>query len=163
MPPPVNKRELQTMLGIINYLAKFAPQLSKMMTPIRDLLKDDSEFLWDQSKQGALDGTKAIISASRRYHFFYLAKPIILQVDASKHGLGAALFQEEKTVAFTSKNLNTTEQNYAQIEKELYICDFGCKRFHQYLYGQKVTMQSDHKPLESIMKKPLSVAPSHLQ
>ena len=28
MPPPVNKKELHTMLGMINYLAKFAPQLS---------------------------------------------------------------------------------------------------------------------------------------
>ena len=88
-----------------------------------------------------------------------MKKPIILQVDASKHGLGAALFQEEKPVAFTSKSLNTTEQNYTQIEKELYAIIFGCKRFHQYLYGHKVTVQSDHKPLESIMKRHLSVAP----
>ena len=63
--------------------------------------------------------------------------------------------KEEKPVTFASKSLNTTEQNYAQIEKELYAILFGCKRFHQYLYGRKVTVQSDHKPLESIMKKPL--------
>ena len=45
IPPPVNKKELHTMLGMINYLAKFALQLSETTKPIRDLLKDDSEFL----------------------------------------------------------------------------------------------------------------------
>ena len=95
--------------------------------------------------------------------FFDPAKPIILQLDASKHGLGAALFQEDKPITFTSKSLNTTKQNYTQIEKELCTILLGCKRFHQYLYGHKVTVQSDHKPLDSIMKKPLSVVPPHLQ
>ena len=125
MPPPVNKKELHTMLGMINYLEKFAPWLSEMTKLIRDLLKDDSEFLWD-----TLNKTKAII-LSPVLSFFNLAKPIILQVDASKHGLGAALFQEDKPITFTSKSLNTTKQNYIQIEKELCTILFGCKRFHQ--------------------------------
>ena len=118
------------MLGMINYLAKFAPRLSETTKPIRDLLKDDSEFLWDQSQREALDKTKAII-LSPVLSFFNLAEPIILQVDASKHGLGAALFQEDKPITFTSKSLNTTKQNYIQIEKELCTILFGCKRFHQ--------------------------------
>ena len=48
MLPPVDKKELQTMLGMINYLVKFAPQLAEMTKPIRDLLKEDSAYLWDQ-------------------------------------------------------------------------------------------------------------------
>ncbi len=40
---------------------------------------------------------------------------------------------------------------------------FAAKRFHQYVYGRPVTMQSDHKPLEVIMRKPLSKAPARLQ
>ena len=95
--------------------------------------------------------------------FFDPAKPIILQLDASKHGPGAALFQEEKPVAFAPKSLNTTEQNYAKIEKEIYAILFDCKRFHQNLYGHKMAVQSDLKPLESLMKKPLSVDPPRLQ
>ena len=147
---------------MINYLAKFAPQLSESTKPIRDL-KDDAEFLWDQPQRDALDRTKAIILSQPVLLFFDPAKPITLRVDASKHGLGAALFQEDKSVAFASRSLNKTEQNYAEREKELYAILFGCRRFHQYLYGYKVTVQSDHKPLESIMKKPLSAAPPRLQ
>lgn len=40
---------------------------------------------------------------------------------------------------------------------------FGAERFHQFVYGQVVLVQSDHKPLEAIMKKPLSSAPARIQ
>ena len=39
---------------------------------------------------------------------------------------------------------------------------FGCQRFHQYIYVKKVTILSDHKPLEAIMK-PLQNTPPLLQ
>ena len=163
MPPPTNKKELQTVLGMITYLSKFAPQLSETTKPMRDLLKDDIEFSWDKPQEEALHKVKQIITAQPVLAFFDPRKPITLQVDASKHGLGATLMQERKPVAFASKSLNSTEQNYAQIEKELYAILFGCKRFHQYLYGQKVTVESDHKPLESISTKALAAAPPRLQ
>ena len=46
--------------------------------------------------------------------------------------------------------MNATQQNYAQIEKELLAVLFACKRFHQYIYGKKMVVESDHKPLEAI-------------
>ena len=95
--------------------------------------------------------------------YFDHTKDVKLQVDASKYGLGAVLLQQEKPVAYASRALNETEVNYAQIEKELSAVLFGCKRFHQYLYGRQVTVESDHKPLESIMRKPLAAAPPRLQ
>ena len=52
---------------------------------------------------------------------------------------------------------------YAQIEKELLAIVYGCEKFHQYLYGRDIKVESDHKPLESIFKKPLHQAPMRLQ
>ena len=66
-------------------------------------------------------------------------------------------------LAYASKAMNDTKRRYAQIEKELVAVVFACKRFHQYVYGKTITVESDHKPLEAILKKPLSQAPSHLQ
>ena len=59
--------------------------------------------------------------------------------------------------------MNATQCRYAQIEKELLAVVFGCKRFHQYVYGKPIVIESDHKPLEAIFKKPLSQAPSRMQ
>lgn len=68
-----------------------------------------------------------------------------------------------KNQAYASKSLNCTEVNYVQIEKELYAVLFGCKCFHEYMYGRRVIIESDHKPLEAILRKPLVAAPPQLQ
>lgn len=41
--------------------------------------------------------------------------------------------------------------------------EFSLEKFHQYTFGRCVQIQSDHKPLESILKKPLARAPQRLQ
>jgi hypothetical protein len=45
----------------------------------------------------------------------------------------------------------------------MYAVLFGCKHFHQYVYGHEITVQTDHKPLTSIMEKSIHVAPARLQ
>jgi transposase InsO family protein len=88
---------------------------------------------------------------------------VTLSVDASSNGLGAVLLQEGKPVAYASRALTSVQQQYAQIEKELLAIVYGCKKFHQYVYGREVEVETDHKPLQSIFKKPLHQAPSRLQ
>ena len=60
------------------------------------------------------------------------SKEVTLQVDAST-GLGAALLQDKKPIAFASKALTDTESRYANIERELLAVVYGCERFHTYL------------------------------
>ena len=74
-------------------------------------------------------------------------------MDASSRGLGAVLLQNNKPIAFASKSLSDTEQRYANIERELLAVVFGCERFHTYVFGKQVTIESDHKPLETIQLK----------
>lgn len=89
-------------------------------------------------------------------------KPVTLQVDASKYGLGIVLLQDSRPVAYASKTLTSGEIKYAQMEKKMLAILFGCKRFHQYVYGRRNTVETDHRPL-IIMKKPLAAAPARLQ
>ena len=91
-----------------------------------------------------------------------MTKPVLTQVDASKSGLGAAVTQSNMPVAYASRALTETEKRYAQIEKELLAVVFECNRFSQYIYGQPVTVESDHQPLETIMKKSLDKAPARI-
>jgi len=56
-----------------------------------------------------------------------------------------------------------TERKYAQIEKELLAIVCGCEKFDQYIYGHKVTVETDHKPSVSISQKPIHNAPKCLQ
>ena len=87
-----------------------------------------------------------------------------LSVDVSSKGVGAVLLQNDRPVAYASKALTPSQENYAQIENEMLAIVFGCERFHDYLYGQReITFESDHKPLEAILKKPIHQAPLRLQ
>ena len=95
--------------------------------------------------------------------YFDPSLPVTIQVDASQVALGAALLQNGKPVAFDSKALTNTKCRYAYIEREMLAAVFGVERFHTYVYGQSFTIESDHKPLESISRKNLADTPAWLQ
>ena len=89
---------------------------------------------------------------------------VTLQVDASEDAIGGVLLQQDQSVCFTSHTLNNTEKQYAQIEKECLTIVTCMNKWHQYLYGkQHITVHTDHQPLGSIFKKPISKAPRRLQ
>ena len=88
---------------------------------------------------------------------------VTIHCDASGKCLGAALLQEDQPVAYMSRALTSTKQNYAQIEKEMLVIVFQADRFDQYVYGKPKDVHSDHKPLQTIFRKPLHTAPEKLQ
>ena len=64
---------------------------------------------------------------------------------------------------YASRALSSAETRYTQIEKELLAVVFAFTKFHQYIYSKDVNVESDHKPLEAILKKSLAAAPPRLQ
>ena len=82
--------------------------------------------------------------------------------DASKFGLGATLEQKFNNIwepiAFASRTLTRAESNYCQLEKEILSIVFACSKFHEYVYGRKFLIESDHKPLITILAKLISEA-----
>ena len=59
--------------------------------------------------------------------------------------------------------MTDSERRYANIERESLAITWGVERFHTYLYGRKVIVETDHKPLETIFKRSLNSAPPRLQ
>ncbi|KAK2724744.1 hypothetical protein QYM36_001288, partial [Artemia franciscana] len=118
MPSPQSKEELQTLLGMLNFLSKYIPNLSSKNKPLRDLTKA-TDFRWETDHEASMKEIKSCISENLAF-FDHKCKVVELKVDASKHGLGAELSSNGKIVGFASRALSTTEQNYSQLEKELY-------------------------------------------
>ena len=88
---------------------------------------------------------------------------MVLSVDSSSYGLGATLMQDNHPVAYASKILTKAQQNYAQIEKEMLAIVFGCQHFHQYIYGNQIKIETDHKPLVNLMRRNLAGVTARLQ
>ena len=80
-------------------------------------------------------------------------KALILLVEGSSFAIGAVLLQEGRPTSFSSTALHENQQSYSQIEKEALAMKHGCQKFHQYIYGIDVIIETDHRPLESIFKK----------
>lgn len=62
MSPPKSEAELDTVLGMMTYLARFAPNLSEVTAPLRQLLKQDTEFKWNNTHESAFQQMNEIIT-----------------------------------------------------------------------------------------------------
>ena len=64
---------------------------------------------------------------------------------------------------YASHSWTPAESNCAQIEKELRALVFGVEKFESYVYGKRFKVETDHKPLESILGKTLLSVTGHFQ
>ena len=165
MPEPHDKKGVQRLLGKVNYVSKFVPNMSEITSPLRELLKKDVMWHWSVRHARAFEKIKTILANPEPgvLTYYDVTKPVKLQDDASKSGLGAVLIQSDMPVAYASRSLTPAETRYAQLEKELLAVVFGCNRFYQYIYGKQIIVESDHQPLQAITKEPLDKSPIRLQ
>ncbi|XP_039307927.1 uncharacterized protein K02A2.6-like [Solenopsis invicta] len=148
---PTCKKELQRLLGLVNYVRKFIPKLGEIASPICDLLRKDVEFQWLEAHDKALSTIKSEINKNTVLMNFDPTKQITIQTDASLNGIGCCLMQEGRPVAYASRGLNETEKKYAVIEKEMLSIVYATQRFHNYIYGRQIKVITDHKPNEPLV------------
>ena len=164
MPKPTCKQETLSLLGFINYLVKFLPRLSEIAQPIRELTTKNAVFAWSRQHDEAFEQVKKLVTEHPVLRYYDMNEEVTVQCDASEKGVGATLLQNGQPVAFASRTLSQVEQRYAQIEKECLAIVFACSKFSQYITRREIiTVETDHKPLQSIFKKSLLNAPSRLQ
>ena len=109
LPAPTNITELQEFLGLVTYLSPFIPGLSTLTTPLQELLKKDTDFIWNCTYDAAFQWVKEAVVSDATLRYFNPSVPMTIQVDASQVGLGAALLQNGKPIAFASKALTKTK------------------------------------------------------
>ena len=105
MPRPIDIEGVQRFKGFVNHLAKFLPKLSEVTEPIRQLTRKDVPWNWSASQENAFVLMKELVKEAPVLQFFDNHKPLMIQCDASEKGLGAALLQDGKPVAFASRAL----------------------------------------------------------
>ena len=119
MDPSKSSADLQTFLGMTQYLSRFIPNLASISANLWDLTKKNSEFLWGPEHQAAVEQVKAMVTSPNSLQYFDGTKPVTIQVDASMRGLGATLIQDKGPVEYRSKLLTETETRYSNIEREM--------------------------------------------
>ncbi|GBM97753.1 hypothetical protein AVEN_144334-1 [Araneus ventricosus] len=121
MSKPEDRQSLHRYLGMVNYLSKFLPNLSTLIAPLRELIKNNTIWLWNPSYDNISDRVKEQITKSPVLAFFDPKVESEIVVDTSPFGLGAVLQLRGKPIAFASSTLTPTQRNYAHIEKEILV------------------------------------------
>ena len=128
--------------------------MSTVLRPLHLLLMMDRKWKWSPECEKAIEQCNELFLSQVLVHYDS-RKPLGLAADASQVGVRAVLSHvmengDEKSIAFASRTLSTSECNYVQIEEALsIIC--GIKKFHKYLYGRTFTLITDHKPFVTIL------------
>ncbi|RXN04226.1 putative protein K02A2.6-like protein [Labeo rohita] len=161
-PTPTNVSQLRSFLGMINYYGRFIPNLASVLNPLNTLLCKEKKWYWSVACEQSFRKAKDLLTSPAVLTHYDPELPIRLACDASPYGVGAVISHlcpngEEKPIAFASRTLSRAERNYAQIEREALSIIFGIRKFHQYLYGRRFTLLTDHQPLTAILSPNRSI------
>ena len=153
---PQNVSDVRSFLGMANQFSKFTPLLADLSKPLRDLLCKGTVWYWGPMQEASLANIKEELSRSVKLAAYDPSAETIIQTDASRSGIGAALIQIQsdgtrKVVAAASRSLSDTERRYAMIEQEALGVVWACEKFKNYITGLTVRIQTDHKPLISLL------------
>ena len=132
MPAPTCKRQIQSFIGMVNYLSKFSVCLSEFAEPIRELSKDKVPFNRGPEHQEAFKLIKKEVAAAPILAYYNPRKQTVLQTDASIKGLGTCLMQDERPVYFTSKSLTEAQRGSMAIELESLAVTWAMEKFHYF-------------------------------
>ena len=129
---PQNQKELKSLNGLVNYCAKFIPDLATLLTPLRSLMKRNTRWVWEDEHETAFNNIKRMLTTEAMAYFNKEWRSE-LTTDASPTGLSAVLSQIDpqntkvkKIVLYASRGLSDVEKRYSQVEKPLQL--FGRAR-----------------------------------
>ena len=130
MPSPTDVSGVKRFCGMVQYLARFLPNLAANLEPLRHLTRKNVAWNWTPTCETSVQTVKDKISQPPVLAYFDPSQTLTLQVDSSKDGLGAVVLQNDKPIEFASRALTKPEQNEAQIEKETLAVVYGLDRFN---------------------------------
>ena len=88
MDPSTSLADLQTFLGMVQFLSRFIHNLASIAASLWGLTKKTSEFVWSPEHQSAVDCIKKAIMSPTSLQYFDSTQPVTIQVDALQRGLG---------------------------------------------------------------------------
>ncbi|GJT67530.1 putative reverse transcriptase domain-containing protein [Tanacetum coccineum] len=148
---PKTPTEIHQFLGLVGYYRRFIEGFSKIAKSMTKLTHKKVKFDWGDKQEAAFQLLKQKLCSAPILALLEGAENFIVYCDASHKGLGDVLMQNEKVIAYASRQLKIHEKNYTTHDLELGAVVFALKIWRHYLYGTKCTVYTDHKSLQHIL------------
>ena len=159
-PTPEDATDIRAILGMGNYYRRFIRGFSEKVQPLVELTKQNVPFIWDKNCQSAFELLKKELTGAGLVAHPRDDGQFILDTDASAKTIGCVLSQvqdgKERVIAYGSRTLSRTEQNYCVTDRELLAVQYFMDYYRQYLIGQKFLVRTDHQAIRwlSSLKDP---------
>lgn len=161
-------KTLRQFLGFTGYYRKYVPNYAQIVQPLNELLqghgdnkrskgskkkaKTPVKWVWGGAQQKAFELIKKKLVSPPILGYADYSLPFIMHTDASTHGLGSVLLQEqdgkERVIAYASRSLRPSERNYPAHKLEFLALKWSITdKFHDYLYGNEFVVKTDNNPL----------------
>ena len=167
---PTNIKDIRQFHGLISYYRKFIPNFARRAAPLTDLIKGKRvsrgkrqvfipcKFDWTHIYDKAFeDLKKALLEEVCLAHPNFNSN-FILELDASRSGLGAVLSQringELRPIAFASRKTSVSESNYPAHKLEFLSLRWAVThKFKDFLHNTFFEVYTDSNPLFYIVDK----------
>ena len=148
--PPKNVSEVRSFLGFAGYYRKFVKGFSKIATPLTKLTRKDIKYDWVDACQQSFEELKGRLTSAPVLALPNGRDEFVVYSDTSRQGLGCVLMQNDRVIAYASRQLKKHEENYPTHDLELAAVVFALKIWRHYLYGVPCRIFTDHKSLQYI-------------
>lgn len=153
---PRNVAQLRSFLGLGTFVRRFIFNFARRARPLYRLLKQAQRWKWGDEEQRAFEDIKQAATETT-----LLAHPdwredapqFVLDVDSSRHGVGAVLLQGGRPIAFWSRAFSEQQSKYSAAELELFGVMLAVTHFRPYLFHRKFCLRCDHRNLRFIIGK----------
>ena len=146
--PPTSVTEIRSFLCLAGYYRKFVEGFSKIAAPLTRLTRKEEPFLWSEACQQSFDELKRRLTSAPVLTLPSEQDGFAVYCDASRQGLGCVLMQNDKVIAYASRQLKKHEQNYPTHDLELASVVFALRIWRHYLYRVPCRIFTDHKSLQ---------------
>lgn len=145
---PTSKKQIRSFLGLCSYYRRFVNDFAAIARTLHKLCEKAARFQWSEEADKSFNSLKRALISTPVLAYPRLGETFILDTDSSDVANGAVLSQlqdgQERVIAYMSKCLNIHERSYCVTRKELLAVVVALKKFHTYLYGQKVLIRTDN-------------------
>lgn len=156
-PTPTTLKGLRGFLGLTGYYRKFVKDYGNISRPLTQLLKKDA-FAWSTEAAAAFDQLKTAMTTTPVLALPNFAADFYIETDASGFGIGAALMQGGRPIAYLSKALSGTKLNLSIYDKEMLAVIAAVHKWRPYLVGRHFKIFTDHRTLKYFNAQRLSSA-----
>lgn len=159
-PTPRSARAVRGFLGLAGYYGMFVQNFGTIAAPLTALLRKDG-FTWSDDATTAFTALKTAVTTAPVLALPDFSKPFVIECDASTHGFGVVLLQEQHPLAFFSRPVAPRHRSLAAYERELISLVLVVRHWRPYLWGRRFVVRTDHYSLKYLLDQRLATIPQH--